>query len=144
MTEASRERRQDGRYSSDFYRGFIDCVGRRRWRPWHHSVPGQAATGEPSSRSENRNSVTSRHIQEVTLHTEGFAAPRLFLTPTWSERRFEMEPIVGFLIGLFLIVIGGGIVTVCNTVTATSAWRESMRYGSQTIVECYKVKKNCK
>lgn len=55
-----------------------------------------------------------------------------------------MEPIVGFLIAMLLIVIGGCCVTVCNTITATAAWRESMRYGSQTIVECYKVKKNCK
>ncbi len=49
-----------------------------------------------------------------------------------------MEPIVYYLIGLFLIVVGGGIVTVCNTVRAISIWRDTMDAGRDTILGLFK------
>lgn len=45
-----------------------------------------------------------------------------------------MEPICFFLIGMFLIVVGGGVATVCNTIRVTSMWRSSMNATRDTIV----------
>lgn len=49
-----------------------------------------------------------------------------------------MEPIVYFLIGMFIIVVGGTISTVLGTIRACHIWDSLMDAGRDTILGLFR------